>query len=96
MLDIDLAELYDVETKALKQAVWRNIDRFPEDFIFELSLDQSLVMTLEDEARWAINSKLTDIEEVPNYIDYIDMSALQEVNPEAVSLFTNTDPWQLN
>ena len=40
MLDRDLAELYDVETKALKQAVRRNIDRFPEDFMFELSKEE--------------------------------------------------------
>jgi hypothetical protein len=37
MLDRDLAELYGVKTKALKQAVRRNINRFPEDFMFELS-----------------------------------------------------------
>jgi ORF6N domain len=37
MLDRDLAELYGVETKVLKQAVKRNIDRFPEDFMFELT-----------------------------------------------------------
>ena len=37
MLDRDLAELYDVETKALKQAVRRNIDRFPADFMFEMT-----------------------------------------------------------
>jgi len=37
MLDRDLAGLYEVETKVLKQAVRRNIDRFPEDFMFELS-----------------------------------------------------------
>lgn len=37
MLDRDLAELYCVETKALKQAVRRNIDRFPDDFMFELT-----------------------------------------------------------
>jgi hypothetical protein len=37
MLDRDLAELYGVETKTLKRAVKRNIDRFPEDFMFELS-----------------------------------------------------------
>jgi len=36
MLDRDLAELYGVETKVLKQAVRRNIERFPEDFMFEL------------------------------------------------------------
>jgi len=37
MLDKDLAELYDVETKALNQAVKRNLLRFPEDFMFQLS-----------------------------------------------------------
>lgn len=35
MLDSDLAELYGVETKALNQSVKRNMDRFPEDFMFE-------------------------------------------------------------
>ena len=37
MLDRDLAELYGVETKRLKEQVRRNIERFPDDFIFELS-----------------------------------------------------------
>lgn len=37
MLDRDLAELYQVETKQLKRAVRRNGDRFPEDFMFEVS-----------------------------------------------------------
>jgi hypothetical protein len=37
MLDMDLAELYDVETKQLKRAVRRNPDRFPDDFMFELN-----------------------------------------------------------
>ena len=40
MLDRDLAELYDVETKVLKQAVKRNISRFPIDFMFELKRDE--------------------------------------------------------
>jgi phage regulator Rha-like protein len=41
MLDQDLAELYDVKTKVLKQAVRRNITRFPEDFMFELTQDEN-------------------------------------------------------
>ena len=40
MLDFDLAELYRVETKRLKEAVKRNIRRFPTDFMFELSKDE--------------------------------------------------------
>ena len=42
MLDFDLAVLYGVETRVLKQAVRRNSKRFPEDFMFELSKEESL------------------------------------------------------
>lgn len=41
MLDNDLAKLYQVETKVLKQAVKRNIERFPEDFMFEITKEES-------------------------------------------------------
>ena len=41
MLDFDLAELYQVETRVLKQAVRRNLERFPEDFLFRLTLEES-------------------------------------------------------
>ncbi len=40
MLDRDLAELYGVETKRLKEQVRRNIERFPEDFMFELTKEE--------------------------------------------------------
>ena len=40
MMDHDLAKLYGVPTKALKQAVRRNIDRFPSDFMFELTKEE--------------------------------------------------------
>ena len=42
MLDFDLAKLYQVETKALNQAVKRNIKRFPPDFMFQLTADEVL------------------------------------------------------
>jgi len=40
MIDRDLAALYGVETKVLKQAVKRNIERFPKDFMFEMSKEE--------------------------------------------------------
>lgn len=40
MLDFDLAELYDVETRALNQAVKRNVERFPERFMFQLTREE--------------------------------------------------------
>jgi hypothetical protein len=39
-LDYDLAELYEVDNKRLKEAVRRNIDRFPYDFMIELTRDE--------------------------------------------------------
>lgn len=40
MLDFDLAELYEVETRVLNQAIKRNIDSFPEDFMFQLTKEE--------------------------------------------------------
>lgn len=44
MIDRDLAELYGVETKVLTRAVRRNIDRFPEDFMFKLTKEEYSVI----------------------------------------------------
>ena len=40
ILDEDLAELYDVKTQALNQAVKRNMERFPGNFMFQLTIDE--------------------------------------------------------
>ncbi len=53
MLDRDLARLYGVSTKVLKQAVRRNLERFPADFMFDLSHAEysglrSQIVTLKD------------------------------------------------
>ena len=45
ILDYELAKMYDVETRVLKQAVRRNIDRFPEDFMFELTEEEMKNLT---------------------------------------------------
>ena len=41
MLDADLAQLYEVETKILNKAVKRHLDRFPEDFMFQLTTEET-------------------------------------------------------
>ena len=51
MLDRDLAELYGIETKVLKQAVKRNMERFPKDFMFE--------MTANEFKKWRENTDLS-------------------------------------
>lgn len=44
MIARDLAHLYGVETKALNQAVTRNMERFPEDFMFQLSMEEASIL----------------------------------------------------
>ena len=57
-----------------------------DEFNFRLVLDQSIIVSLEDEARWAIREELVDKEEVPNYLDFIYINALEDVKPEAVTI----------
>jgi hypothetical protein len=47
MLDAELARLYQVETKALNRAVQRNLDRFPEDFMFQLTPEEAESLRLQ-------------------------------------------------
>ena len=44
ILDFDVAKMYQVETKRLKESVRRNIRRFPEDFMFELSTEEWVIL----------------------------------------------------
>ena len=53
MLDKDLAELYGVKTKSLNLAVKRNIDRFPSDFMFQLTKEEFNILRFQSEtSRW--------------------------------------------
>jgi NitT/TauT family transport system substrate-binding protein len=68
-----------------------NVDRQALDatwgeYVFGLFLDQSILVSLEDEARWAIDNRLTTAASVPNYLSFIHVEALQAVKPEAVSI----------
>ncbi len=62
--------------KATLNEIWELFD-------FKVTLDQSLLLTLEAQARWAIKNKLTNKTEVPNYLDYIYLDGLEKVKPEA-------------
>jgi hypothetical protein len=44
MIDSDLAEMYDVETKRLKEQVKRNIERFPPNYMFELTKEENNIL----------------------------------------------------
>ncbi|MDG4555490.1 MAG: ABC transporter substrate-binding protein [Candidatus Competibacter sp.] len=56
------------------------------DFHFALSLDQSTLLTLEHEARWAIRRNLAPATEHPNYRDYLIETPMMAVSPESVTL----------
>lgn len=61
------------------------IERIWSSFSFEITLEQSILVNLEDEALWAIN--LSDEKmEAPNYLDFIDINPLFEIKPHGVNL----------
>ncbi len=53
---------------------------------FAVCLEQAMLIAFEDQARWKIKQGLTDATEVPNYLYYIYMDALEEVKPEAIGI----------
>jgi sulfonate transport system substrate-binding protein len=56
------------------------------DLFLRVSLDQSLVVDLEDQTKWAINSGLTKRKDMPNYLDFIYLDGLRAVRPESVRI----------
>jgi NitT/TauT family transport system substrate-binding protein len=63
-----------------------DLEGFIKAFEFRVELDQSLMITLENQARWAIKSKLTDRTEVPNFLEYIYLDGLKAVKSDAVTI----------
>jgi NitT/TauT family transport system substrate-binding protein len=61
------------------QSVWRN-------YHFEVALDQSFIIALEEVARWAIRKRHVSAERVPNFLHSIDTSFLEAVRPETVQI----------
>jgi NitT/TauT family transport system substrate-binding protein len=57
-----------------------------DDFVFELSFENSLLTIFEDEARWAIKNSFTDKTKVPNYLGYVYPDALKAIKPDAVTI----------
>jgi len=84
MLDADLAELYDTSTKVLNQAIKRNIERFPEDFLFRLTEKEKteVVTNCDHLARLRFSPKLPFAFTEPGAI----MAATILNSPEAVAM----------
>jgi NitT/TauT family transport system substrate-binding protein len=73
-----VAEAMKPDTANLKE-LWPS-------YRFNIALDQSLILALEDETRWAIKNKLANRTDAPNYLDYVYLDALQSVAPSAVTI----------
>ena len=65
LLDADLAKLYGVETKALNQAVRRNLGRFPADFMFQLTREESDTLFASRSQSVTLNKRGTNIKYLP-------------------------------
>jgi NitT/TauT family transport system substrate-binding protein len=63
-----------------------NLQEVWPSYRFNVTLDQSLLLTLEDETRWAIKNELTDRTNIPNYLDHFYLDALEAVMPAAVTV----------
>jgi NitT/TauT family transport system substrate-binding protein len=73
-----VADFSKIEISIVRD-IWANTN-------FKLTLDQSLILALEDESRWAINGGLTSAKTVPNYLDFIYFDGLKSVKPEALRI----------
>jgi NitT/TauT family transport system substrate-binding protein len=62
------------------------LDEMWDDLIFRITLDQSLLVDLEDQTRWAIASGYAKRTDMPNYLDFIHVDGLRSVKPEAVRI----------
>lgn len=62
------------------------IDWIWPDYLFKLALSHSMILSLENQARWAIDNNLTDQQTIPIFDDNIDKRSLMAVVPESVSL----------
>jgi NitT/TauT family transport system substrate-binding protein len=91
---LDQAEVYTINhpdvAKAIVQKRMNYTDRYMAtawpDHQFSLSLDQSLLIAMNDEGRWMINNNLTNEKTLPYFRDYIYTKALEKVKPEAVNI----------
>ncbi|MDP2560672.1 ABC transporter substrate-binding protein [Psychrobium sp. 1_MG-2023] len=62
------------------------IDWVWQDYIFKLSLNRSLILSLESQAVWAIESGLVDVKVAPNFGLHIETKVLAKINPQAVTI----------
>lgn len=86
MLDKDLAELYQVETRVLNQAVKRNMERFPEDFMFQLSSEEWQILKSQ-----IVISSWGGVRKLPYMFTEQGVAMLSSVLRSATAIQVNTN-----
>jgi ABC-type nitrate/sulfonate/bicarbonate transport systems, periplasmic components len=79
------AESIDIVVEGIK-ADKEAIKEYWPVYQFVVNLDQSLLVNLESQGRWAIRNRLSDRKEIPNFLDFIYLDALKAVKPDAVTV----------
>ena len=88
------AEAFVINHPAEAKAIVKSQMNFSDSYVetvwhqnqFSLSLDQSLILAMEGEARWLISNNLTNAKAIPNFLDYIYLDGLETVKPESVNI----------
>jgi NitT/TauT family transport system substrate-binding protein len=53
---------------------------------FKISLDEGLLLSMEDQAKWLISNRLTNKTQIPNYLDFVQMDVLKKTNPKGIRI----------
>ncbi len=88
------AEEFTINQPAQAKEIVKKALNFTDEYVetvwkqnaFALTLDQSLLLAMQDEARWLRNNHLTNATSVPNFLNYIYTDGLEAVKPEAVNI----------
>jgi ABC-type nitrate/sulfonate/bicarbonate transport system substrate-binding protein len=91
---LDMAAKYTIDHPDESQAIVQKRLNFDDQYMaavwpdnhFSLSLDQSLILAMEDEGRWMIANNLTDEKTIPDFSDYIYRKGMEDVKPESVNI----------
>ena len=84
-----IARYQDRAQTVLRAILKTDAETFLEDWSrshFQVQLTQDMLVLMEREAKWAMRNKLVQAKEMPNYLDFIYFKALDNVQPEAVSI----------
>lgn len=93
---LDESGRYMYQNEDESKAIIQERVNLPEGYInslwkknqYVLSLDQSLIIAMEDESRWLISNNLTDKKVVPNYLDYLSPESLRNASPVSVNIIS--------